>query len=70
LKEKLRQLLYNSKKEKIRNEANLGPNNLWKAIKIAQEKTQASYPDEMQDIDVQKLKTNQEKADAFAKTFA
>jgi hypothetical protein len=34
--------LYNSKKEKkFRNEANLGPNNLWKAVKIAQEKTQA-----------------------------
>ena len=40
------------------------------SIKIAQEKTQASYPDEMQDSDGQKLKTNQEKADAFAKTFA
>jgi hypothetical protein len=43
---------------------------LWKAVKIAQEKTQASYPDEMQDFDGQKLKRNQEKADAFAKTFA
>jgi hypothetical protein len=67
LKEKA---LYKSKKEKIRNEANLGPNNLWKAVKIVQEKNQASYPNEMQDFDGQKLKTNQEKADAFAKTFA
>jgi hypothetical protein len=29
-----------------------------------------SYPDEMQDFDGQKLKTNQELADAFAKIFA
>jgi len=70
LERKIKRALYNSKKEKIRNEANLGPNNLWKAVKIAQEKTQASYPDEMQDFNGQKLKTNQEKADAFAKTFA
>jgi hypothetical protein len=70
LERKIKRALYNSKKEKIRNEANLGPNNLWKAVKIAQEITQASYPDEMQDFDGQKLKTNQEKADAFAKTFA
>ena len=70
LERKIKRALYNSKKEKIRNEANLGPNNLWKAVKIAQEKTQASYPDEMQDSDGQKLTTNQEKADAFAKTFA
>jgi len=43
---------------------------MWKAVKIAQEKTQASYSVEMQDFDGQKLKTNQLKADAFAKTFA
>ncbi len=53
-----------------RNEANLGPNNLWKAVKIAREKTQASFPDEIQDFNGQKLKTDQEKADTFAKTFA
>ncbi len=70
MKEKLRELCTTQKKKKIRNEANLGQNNLWKAVQIAQEKTQASYPDEMQDFDGQKLKTNQEKADAFAKTFA
>ena len=61
LERKIKRALYNSKKEKIRNEANLGPNNLWKAVKIAQEKTQASYPDEMQDFDGLKIKTNQEK---------
>jgi hypothetical protein len=55
LHSKIKRALYNSKKEKIRNEANLGPNNLWKAVKIAQEKTQASYPDEMQDFDGQKM---------------
>ena len=37
---------------------------------LKQHKTKASYLDEMQDFDGQKLKTNQEKADAFAKTFA
>ena len=61
--------MYQSKRKKIRNEASLGTNNLWKAVKIAQEKTQAPYPDEMVDLNGQKLKTNQEKADPFAKTF-
>ncbi len=35
LKRTIKRAFYNSKKEKIRNEANLGPNNLWKAVKIA-----------------------------------
>ena len=34
---KIKRALYNSKKEKIQNNANLGPNNLWKAVEIAQE---------------------------------
>ena len=62
-------MMYSSKSEKIRNEANLVPNNLWKAVRIAQEKPQSTYPEEMQNSG-QKLKTNQEKAEAFAKTFA
>ncbi len=70
LERKIKRAFYNSKKETIRNEANLSPINLRKAVKIAQDKSQASYPDEMQDFDGQKLKTNQEKADEFAKTFA
>jgi len=42
--------MYQSKRKKIRNEASLGTNNLWKAVKIAQEKTQAPYLDEMVDL--------------------
>jgi hypothetical protein len=37
LERKIKRALYNSKKEKIQNNANLGPNNLWKAVEIAQE---------------------------------
>ena len=62
-------MVHKSKCEKIRNKANLGPNNLWKAVKIAQEKSQSTYPEEMQDPCGQNIKTNQDKADAFAKTF-
>ena len=38
-------------------------------MKIAQEKTQAPYPDLMVDFNGQKKKNNREKVDAFAKTF-
>ncbi len=37
---------------------------------IAQEKTQAPSPDEMQDLNGQKLKKPQETANFFAKLFA
>ena len=37
---------------------------------IAQDKTQAPSPDEMQDLKGQKLKKNQETANFFAKLFA
>ena len=69
LERKIKNKLRKSKCEKIRSEANLGPNNLWKAVKIAQEKSQSTYPEEMQDSFGQKVKSDQEKADAFAKTF-
>ena len=50
-----------SKCEKIRKEANLGPHNLWKAVRIAHEKSHSSNLEEMQDSSGQKLKSNQEK---------
>jgi hypothetical protein len=39
LKEKLREFCTTQRKEKIQNEANFRPNNLWKAFKIAQDKS-------------------------------
>jgi hypothetical protein len=36
---------------------------------LKKNKTQAPYPDEMVDLNGQKLKTNQEKKDEFVKTF-
>ena len=48
-----------SKCEKTPNEANLGPNNLWKAARIAQEKSQSTYPKEMQDSSLIKKKRMQ-----------
>ena len=67
LERKIKRALYNSKKEKIRNEANLGPNKYEKQSTWHKKKF---YHDEMQNSNGQKLKTNQEEADVFAKTFA
>ena len=56
--------MWKSKNKKIQHR------NLWKAVKITQEKPQSSYRDEMKHFEGRKLKTDQEKADGFAQTFA
>ena len=63
-------MVLNFKKNKVRIEANLGANNLWKAVKIAQQKIQPTYLEQMQHKNEQPLRSNQEKADAFAEFFS
>ena len=65
LEKKLKEQWTNQKERKNQKKSSLRPNNLWKAVKIGKKKTQAPYPDEMVDFNGQKLKTNQEKEDAF-----
>jgi len=47
LEKEIRNLKKKTIEEKVRNEANLGPNNLWKAVKIAQDHPQSFFPDTM-----------------------
>jgi len=69
LERKIRIMSTKAQKERVRSEATLGPNNLWKAVNIAQGKSQSSYPEEMETADGKKLKTDEEKAESFRDFF-
>ena len=57
-----------SKENKIRIEAGLGPNNLWKAVKIANGVSQSELPTLVKD-DNSLTETDKEKAELFADAF-
>ena len=64
----IRREIMESKRTKIRAEAELGPKNLWKAVKIALDKSPSVIPD----IDVENDRTvtmNKEKTEIFADYF-
>ena len=68
LEKKIRKLVFESKKIKIRAEADLGPNNLWKAAKIALDKPIESLPRVIQN-DTIEANTDKQKADMFMDHF-
>ena len=57
-----------NKDNRVKIEANLGPNNLWKAVKIALDKPLTKLPKTIKSGDAV-AKTDKEKADAFATYF-
>ena len=61
--------LQQSKKTKIRKEAELGGKNLWKAVRIAQNKPVEGLPDELKLRSGMKIRENFEQAEEFSKYF-
>ena len=68
LEKKIRLEILKSNTEKIRTEANLGPKNLWKAVKIINGTTNNDIP-LLIDDQTNKVSTNLTKAELFSETF-
>ena len=68
LEKDIRRKLLASTKTRIRNEANLGPQNLWKAVRIAKSLSQGEIPP-VRGMDGKLVETNEEKVKIFGEYF-
>ena len=64
----IRREVTSSRRNKIRTEANLGPNNLWKAVNIALNKATKTMPN-IKTQDGEEMSNDKEKAEAFSQYF-
>jgi hypothetical protein len=69
LEREIKKEIQQSKKTKIRKEAELGGKNLWKAVRLAQDKQIEKLPEEIKLQDGTKVKEEFEKAEGFSKYF-
>lgn len=69
IEREIKKELQQSKRTKIRKEAELGGKNLWKAVRIAQDKPVEGLPDEIKLRNGMKIGGNFEQAEEFSKYF-
>ena len=69
MEKEIKKEIQQSRKTKIRKEAELGGKNLWKAVRLAQNKPVGGLPDELKLPDGSRVKDNFVKAEEFSKYF-